>query len=68
MWREEDDLYRTSTTRTAAVVLFSAAVLLLPRTAPISWWAVGPAVAFLAGPDAGYITGATLNVDGGQSA
>ena len=29
---------------------------------------VAAAVAFLAGPDASYITGATLNVDGGQSA
>lgn len=29
---------------------------------------VAAAVAFLAGPDAAYITGATLNVDGGQSA
>jgi len=29
---------------------------------------VAAAVAFLAGPDANYITGATLNVDGGQSA
>jgi len=29
---------------------------------------IAAAVAFLAGPDAGYITGATLNVDGGQSA
>jgi diguanylate cyclase (GGDEF)-like protein len=47
MWREDDDLYRIATTRTAAVALFSAAVLLLPRTAPIRWWAVGPAVAFL---------------------
>jgi diguanylate cyclase (GGDEF)-like protein len=48
MWREEDDLYRTATTRTAAVVLFSAAVLLLPRTAPIRWWAVVPAAVLLA--------------------
>jgi 3-oxoacyl-[acyl-carrier protein] reductase len=29
---------------------------------------VAAAVAFLAGPDASYITGATLNVDGGQNA
>ncbi|MGV1872575.1 SDR family oxidoreductase [Agrobacterium rosae] len=29
---------------------------------------IAAAVAFLVGPDAGYITGATLNVDGGQSA
>ena len=29
---------------------------------------IAAAVAFLAGPDAQYITGATLNVDGGQSA
>jgi 3-oxoacyl-[acyl-carrier protein] reductase len=29
---------------------------------------IAAAVAFLAGPDAGYITGATLNVDGGQIA
>ena len=29
---------------------------------------IGAAVAFLAGPDAGYISGATLNVDGGQVA
>jgi len=29
---------------------------------------IAAAVAFLAGPDARYITGATLNVDGGQSA
>lgn len=29
---------------------------------------IATAVAFLAGPDASYITGATLNVDGGQSA
>ena len=29
---------------------------------------IAGAVAFLAGPDAGYITGATLNVDGGQAA
>lgn len=29
---------------------------------------IAAAVAFLAGPDAGYITGATLNVDGGQVA
>jgi 3-oxoacyl-[acyl-carrier protein] reductase len=29
---------------------------------------IAAAVSFLAGPDAGYITGATLNVDGGQSA
>lgn len=29
---------------------------------------IAAAVAFLAGPDAAYITGATLNVDGGQSA
>jgi len=29
---------------------------------------IAAAVAFLAGPDAGYITGATLNVDGGQLA
>lgn len=29
---------------------------------------IAAAVAFLAGPDAGYITGTTLNVDGGQSA
>lgn len=29
---------------------------------------IAAAVAFLAGPDAGYITGATLNVDGCQSA
>jgi 3-oxoacyl-[acyl-carrier protein] reductase len=29
---------------------------------------VAAAVAFLVGPDAGYITGATLNVDGGQTA
>jgi 3-oxoacyl-[acyl-carrier protein] reductase len=29
---------------------------------------IAAAVAFLAGPDAGYITGATLNVDGGQTA
>lgn len=29
---------------------------------------IAAAVAFLAGPDASYITGATLNVDGGQSA
>jgi diguanylate cyclase (GGDEF)-like protein len=47
MWREEDDLYRTATTRTAAVALFSTAVLLLPRTSPIRWWAVAPAVALL---------------------
>jgi hypothetical protein len=49
MWREEDDLYRTATTRTAAVILFSAAVLLLPRTGPIRWWAVAPAIALLVG-------------------
>jgi diguanylate cyclase (GGDEF)-like protein len=47
MWREEDDLYRTATTRTAAVILFSVAVLLLPRTSAIRWWAVGPAVGLL---------------------
>ena len=29
---------------------------------------IAGAVAFLVGPDAGYVTGATLNVDGGQSA
>lgn len=29
---------------------------------------IAAAVAFLAGPDAAYITGATLNVDGGQIA
>ncbi|MGY8820264.1 MAG: SDR family NAD(P)-dependent oxidoreductase [Pseudomonadales bacterium] len=29
---------------------------------------IAAAVSFLAGPDASYITGATLNVDGGQSA
>ena len=29
---------------------------------------IAAAVAFLAGPDAAYVTGATLNVDGGQSA
>lgn len=29
---------------------------------------IANAVAFLVGPDAGYITGATLNVDGGQLA
>lgn len=29
---------------------------------------IAAAVAFLVGPEAGYITGATLNVDGGQSA
>ncbi|WP_245259597.1 SDR family oxidoreductase [Methylobacterium sp. 10] len=29
---------------------------------------IAAAVSFLAGPDAGYVTGATLNVDGGQSA
>lgn len=29
---------------------------------------IAAAVAFLAGPDATYVTGATLNVDGGQSA
>lgn len=29
---------------------------------------IAAAVAFLVGPDAGYITGATLNVDGGQTA
>lgn len=29
---------------------------------------IAGAVAFLIGPDAGYVTGATLNVDGGQSA
>lgn len=29
---------------------------------------IAAAVAFLAGPDASYITGATLNVDGGQAA
>ncbi|WP_218155297.1 SDR family oxidoreductase [Chitinophaga sp. YR627] len=29
---------------------------------------IGAAVAFLASEDAKYITGATLNVDGGQSA
>ena len=29
---------------------------------------VAAAVAFLAGPDATFITGATLNVDGGQNA
>ena len=29
---------------------------------------IAAAVAFLVGPDAGYVTGATLNVDGGQSA
>ncbi|MBU2665556.1 SDR family oxidoreductase [Actinoplanes bogorensis] len=29
---------------------------------------IAGAVAFLVGPDASYITGATLNVDGGQSA
>ena len=29
---------------------------------------IAAAVAFLVGPDAGYITGATLNVEGGQSA
>jgi len=29
---------------------------------------IAAAVVFLVGPDAGYITGATLNVDGGQSA
>jgi 3-oxoacyl-[acyl-carrier protein] reductase len=29
---------------------------------------IAAAVAFLAGPEAGYITGVTLNVDGGQSA
>jgi len=27
---------------------------------------IGPAVAFLAGPDAGYVTGTTLSVDGGS--
>jgi NAD(P)-dependent dehydrogenase (short-subunit alcohol dehydrogenase family) len=27
---------------------------------------IGPAVAFLAGPDAGFITGTTLSVDGGS--
>jgi diguanylate cyclase (GGDEF)-like protein len=47
MWREEDDLYRIATTRTAAVILFSAAVLLLPGTVPIRWWAVGPASVLL---------------------
>ena len=29
---------------------------------------IAAAVAFLVGPEAGYVTGATLNVDGGQSA
>jgi diguanylate cyclase (GGDEF)-like protein len=46
MQREEDHLYATALTRTAAVALFSAAVLLLPRTAAIRWWAVGVAVVF----------------------
>ncbi|HEX7097292.1 MAG TPA: GGDEF domain-containing protein [Acidimicrobiales bacterium] len=47
MWREEDDLYRTATTRTAAVALFSATALLLPRTDAIRWWAVTPAALLL---------------------
>lgn len=47
MWREEDDLYRTATTRTIAVALFSTAALLLPRTSSVHWWAVTPAVALL---------------------
>jgi diguanylate cyclase (GGDEF)-like protein len=49
MWREEDDLYRTATTRTAAVVLFSAAVLLLPHTGAVRWWAAVPATVLLGG-------------------
>src|SRR5690606_30530399 len=39
--------YRTATTRTTAVALFSTAALLLPRTSAVQWWAVAPAVVLL---------------------
>jgi NAD(P)-dependent dehydrogenase (short-subunit alcohol dehydrogenase family) len=43
---------------------------ILDRT-PLSRWGnpeeVAPAVLFLSGPGAGFITGATLNIDGGYS-
>lgn len=40
--------------------------LCLPRFGTVD--EVAAAVAFLAGPDAAYITGATLDVDGGYNA
>ena len=56
---EEEDLYRTSVTRTAAVALFSVAAVLLPRTESIRWPAAAAAVGLLVA--SGIVPFVTLN-------